>query len=485
VLQLGAGLLGSQLFRAHSLAAPESKRVRPSATVTGPVSGGRHGGPFGASVGDIAQQGYVEEEYFISGEAQRYEPIGALTADGKWNVQPAATAPFKTRILVRRPKNAARFTGTVVVEWTNVSAGYELSSADPPGLYEGHAYVAVSAQYVGLHGFRNATPHGLVQWDSQRYGSLSHPGDSYSYDIFSQVARVIGPMRHKTGVDPMGGLAVKRLIAVGGSQSAARLCSYINAVQPRERIFDAFVPFISFGYGTNFDDAILDLSQVEPAKHAQVLARMWTQTRLRDDADARVIVVNSEAEVLANFPVRQLDTPKFRCWEVAGAAHAPTSLLKLFSDQLVRDGLSSLVNPKHHASDVMWRPSYDAALWHVHRWLSGGPAPPSQPPVEVIAGNTPTIDRDVYGNAKGGIRLPELEVPIARYQGRDDRRGGGGLSGLTEPFTGEILAALYAAHEDYAAKIDTAARSAEAAGVILPYRTQEYIDQARTAPIPA
>jgi len=134
---------------------------------------------------------------------------------------------------------------------------------------------------------------------------------------------------------------------------------------------------------------------------------------------------------------------------------------------------------------VLWRPSYDAALWHVHRWLSGGPAPPSQPPVEVIADNTPTIDRDVYGNAKGGIRLPELEVPIARYQGRDDRRGGGGLSGLTEPFAGEILNALYATHEDYAARVEKAARSAEGAGVTLSYRTQEYIDQARAAPIPA
>ena len=452
---------------------------------TGPVTGGRLGWPYSAYVGDLARQGYIEEEYFISGQAQCYEPIGALTADGKWSIRPAGTAPFKTRILVRRPKDPGKFAGTVVVEWANVSAGFELLSADPPGLYEGLAFVSISAQYVGLHGFRNATPHGLVQWDSKRYGSLSHPGDAYSYDIFSQAARLIGPMRHRRTVDPMGGLAVKRLIAAGGSQSAARLCSYINAVQPRERIFDAFVPFISLGFGAVFDDAILDLSQVEAAKHAQVLARMWTQTRLRDDADARVMVVNSEAEVLSGFPVRQPDTPKFRCWEVAGAAHAPTSLMKLFSDQLVRDGMSSLVNPRHHASDVMWRPSYDAALWHMHRWLSGGPAPPSQPLVEVIAGNTPTIDRDVYGNAKGGIRLPELEVPIARYQGRDERLGGSGLSDLTEPFTGEILGALYATHGGCTARVEKAARSAETAGVILPYRTQEYIDQARAAPIPA
>ena len=46
--------------------------------VTGPVSGGQHGRPFGASTRDLSAEGYVEEEYFFSGQAPVYKPVGEL-----------------------------------------------------------------------------------------------------------------------------------------------------------------------------------------------------------------------------------------------------------------------------------------------------------------------------------------------------------------------------------------------------------------------
>src|SRR3546814_18818977 len=99
VLQFGAAMLGGILLGAKVEPAAAFGPVRPQKRplVTGPTKGGRHGQPFGGYFGDIAQRGYVEEEYFVSGEAQRYEPVGALTADGKWAFKPAGTAPFKTR----------------------------------------------------------------------------------------------------------------------------------------------------------------------------------------------------------------------------------------------------------------------------------------------------------------------------------------------------------------------------------------------------
>jgi hypothetical protein len=63
-----------------------------TATVTGPVSGGR-GVPATAPVIDLAEHGYVEEEFFVSGEAVAYEPVGTLGADGRWEVRETTTAP--------------------------------------------------------------------------------------------------------------------------------------------------------------------------------------------------------------------------------------------------------------------------------------------------------------------------------------------------------------------------------------------------------
>lgn len=72
--------------------------------VSGPIQGGGHGWAFGAYFGDIKKLGYVEEEYFLGGVAQRYSAAGALTPDGKWTVEKGSTSPYKTRILVRRPR---------------------------------------------------------------------------------------------------------------------------------------------------------------------------------------------------------------------------------------------------------------------------------------------------------------------------------------------------------------------------------------------
>ena len=113
-----------------------------------------------------------------------------------WEVEPAESAAYKTRILVYRPVNAARFNGTVVVEWFNVSGGLEAAPdwtlMHNELLRRGYAWIGVSAQYGGVEGYA-ATSLGLVKMDlktadARRYGSLSHPGDDYCYDIYSQAA---------------------------------------------------------------------------------------------------------------------------------------------------------------------------------------------------------------------------------------------------------------------------------------------------------
>lgn len=124
---------------------------------------------------------------------------------------------------MRRPCDLKKFNGTVVCEWANVSSGYEIAFADAEGYHRsGFAYAAISAQPAGVQGFPGATA-ALLPWDPERYGQLQVPGDSYSFDVFTQVAGVLAEERSRDGADPMGGLKVRHLIAIGGSQSATRL----------------------------------------------------------------------------------------------------------------------------------------------------------------------------------------------------------------------------------------------------------------------
>jgi hypothetical protein len=115
------------------------------------------------------------------------------------------------------------------MEWQNVTANYE-PDALWAGFHDhfmrrGYAWISVSAQQAGIHG----PVTGLKAWSPTRYGTLDVTqggtilDDALSFDIFSQAAQAV---RSSTGVDPMGGLRVERVIAMGWSQSAARVNTY-------------------------------------------------------------------------------------------------------------------------------------------------------------------------------------------------------------------------------------------------------------------
>jgi hypothetical protein len=140
---------------------------------------------------------------------------------------------------------------------------------------------------------------------------LSIPGDDYSYDIFTQAAGVVAPDRPRDGVDPMGGLEVQRLVAQGASQSAARLATYLNGVQPLTGRFDAFFLVMYFGGGTPLEvgDEVMTL---QPNVALERRPRIPEGVHLlRDDLGIPVMVTNTECEATACYGVRQPDTDTF------------------------------------------------------------------------------------------------------------------------------------------------------------------------------
>jgi Alpha/beta hydrolase domain len=395
--------------------------TRTGPEVLGPIGGSQP--PWGTPRRDPAAFGYCVEEYQLRGIAACYEPTSAPPADGRIDVRPLQTAAYQTRLLVIRPVDPTRFNHTVLLNWQNVSAGFEQAAPSDGELYRGYAWVGVSAQEVGLFGMpfedsrftgRRAQP--LAEHDPERYGMLHHPGDPGSFDIFSDAARAVGPERD-AAIDPLNGLEVHRVIAVGGSQSAMRLVTYANALHPRHRVVDGFCLSVWEGRAPGLLEG-----PISPG---------GGRTAIRDDLETPMVIVNSEAETLPLHRTGARDSEWIRFWEVAGTPHG-VARRNLGPDQRGR-----LANPLTYA------PIFESALRHVNRWLAEGQAPPSFPRIVVDPGAPPRIRRDSHGNAIGGIRLPELEVPVAEYRGMAIGTGRGPLFGSARPFPDDELRALY------------------------------------------
>ncbi|MEO5841216.1 MAG: alpha/beta hydrolase domain-containing protein, partial [Acidimicrobiales bacterium] len=411
----------------------------------------------------------------LAGDAQIYRHRSGTdrSFDGRWHAEPSGTAAFATRLLVRRPADPARFNGTVVLFWNNVSLGFDLLAGESPEIYDGgFAFVGVSAQRIGVHGYPGGASPGLAIWDPSRYGTLSIPSDSAAYDIFTQAAAFVGRDRPRGSSDPLDGLDVHHTVALGASQSANWLATYLNAVQPLSSAIDGFILDIYFGNGSPLETSPSAASRLAtPAAIPDAVAKMPPGAhRLRDDLGVPVFVLNSETEATGYYPVRQPDTDHFRHWEVAGHAHGSR---RRGTDRLPSNwprDLGTEDSPMGTPADaniLNMEPVRSAALQHFQRWLTDGTAPPRQPPIEFdVEARGPVIRRDHLGIALGGVRLPEVDVPTACHRGLA-RDGTLVLTGSTTPFSDEMLHALYPTRAVYRDRYTQAVAAAVEAGVVL------------------
>ena len=297
--------------------------------------------------------------------------------------------------------------------------------------------------------------------DPVRYGSLSHPGDSFSYDIFSQAGEAI---RHPTGVRPLGALKLKTVLAAGHSQSADRLVTYIDAIHQSAAVYDGFL----VKSRTILPAALSQAPQ--PAINAVGAAQ------IRSDLDIPVLIFETESDLgtLYYFFARQADSALVRVWEVAGTAHDDAYSLVVGRTDRGKAAVDTTYTPPVNAGcdlPVNAGPQQyveNAAIWALNRWVQKG-TPPRQaaPRLDVVAGGPPTITRDAHGNAVGGIRTPQVEVPIATLSGVGQEGVYCYLFGTTTPFDSATLASLYPKHSTYVSKIKKAKNAAVKAGFIL------------------
>jgi hypothetical protein len=418
----------------------------------------------------LEARGYVEHEFLLSSSARAYTAVGTPTADGHWAAKPTATAPFATRMYVRTPADASRFNGTVLVEWLNVSSGFDLDvtfgAAIDELLRAGYAYVGVSAQKVGVDFLKNSNP--------SRYGGLNHPGDDYSYDIFSQAGLAL---RGAFGVHPLGSLVPKQLLATGESQSASRMVTYINAIQPLAKVYDGFLVYSRGASASRLDSA----------------TPLPSNPRFRTD-QAPILDVQTEGDivVLRSHLARQSDTSRFRLWEVAGGSHADEHTLSRTNPPNPTTAGTPCVVRANSANTFA---VVSAAVAALDRWVRDGTLPTHSP--RITLGSDPSaadpVARDRFGNAKGGIRLPELEVPTATITGIANTAPPGALPlfqsfcrlfGQTHPFTSSQLASLYPTHRDYVEEYRDAVDAAVAKHFVVRADGDVLKATAAAAPVP-
>jgi hypothetical protein len=434
----------------------------PNPAVTGPVAApgipgsAAHNYTFFSTTHDLATHGYIEEEFFIEGAANRYNTPAQATGsviDGNH--------PYKTRIVVRRPASPRRFNGTVLVEWDNVTNNFDAENmwffAWEHMLQDGYIWVGVSAQNAGITA--------LKKFSNDRYGALdvthagSVMGDALSFDIFSQAGQALknpGPM------DMLGGLKPVHVIAIGESQSAQRLSTYVNSIHPLANVYDGFLLLSS-------------LNQ-----------------RIRTDLSVPVWKISTEYDVgFGEANVRQPDSAMFHSWEVAGTSHVDHHLRQSREPLELRDiGTSSEAgfSPNCGIPTVGTRVPIQyvlaSALDLLVKWVEKKAPPPAAPPLTTtMNGNQIVMSRDANGIALGGIRLAEAAVPTSVNNGTNTGPGTCSRWGYYKAFDVATLNKLYPTHAAYVSAVEKITNENLRAGFILKADADHTIKEARDSAI--
>jgi len=386
---------------------------------------------------DPADYGYVTDEFFVSG-----------TANGQ---------PYKTRILVRHPDPAERFSGIVVSEVMH-SNGFAVTfqPALKSVLTRGHVHVEIAAQQSNV----NTT---LKGFNAERYASLSIPSGAQTSEIVAQVGALI--KSNLTG-GPLSPLVARRLILQGTSQASGVLRTYQSQKHFQSRMPD----------GSAIVDGYLATSTLGSAKMMVLdvpTVHMPTMTE-----------VNSGALTGNQFRREDSDDPanRYRLYEVAGMAHANS-----------RDTPTYVPNPcAAPVSDFPWGAAAAMGLYHLVEWVDRGTVPPHAAPLEfdndTADGSRLALDEN--GNVKGGVRTTYVDVPVAQYGvpntgATPAANFNCSIAGTRLAYDAQDLRALYKNHGSYMSQLNRRLMELVREGWVLPEYMEDIRADAHAVEIPS
>ncbi len=472
-----------------------AKGAREVPSVTGPIGGNTASNhPFNAAAFqidplDLASVGYREDEYFLSGTANVYQ-YDSVADPYDTTVNVLRSGPYTNRILVRRPTDPRRFSGNVIIEVLNATNNYDL----PIFWSYDHAYFTSRGDvWIGITG-KPVTIAGLKRFNPTRYAALSwanpNPNETdatcptlYSivggsshatedgllYDVLSQTASLV---RSSGASNPLNGYKVKAVYAAGYSQSAIDLVGYINAITPRIKgapIFDGY--FVGSGFGIQ-----APLNQCSPTPGAGDPRNVL---RSRNGA---IVATQSQSDYNSARQAFRADSDaaddRYRYYEAAGPAHVVVQQTTSAPDATDTHAAGGTTLVEDYAtckagarlSNFPGADLLDASFAFLEGWVRDGTVPPHAP-LLAATGTPPALTEtlDAYGNAVGGVRAPEVDVPVATYTSQT------GTSSLNCSLSGEVtrlarsqLLALYPTKAAYLSSFVTDTLAVANTGFLTP-----------------
>jgi len=366
---------------------------------------------------------YITEEFFVSGTAK--------------------DAPYATRIIVRRPKNASAFSGVAVSEALHAggrSLIFEWSRQSI--LTRHHLFVEIvhSAANIGL----------LKNFNAERYATLNIAAGQTN-EIIAQVGMLI-----KSGTGPFAGYRVRATTLMGTSASSGTVRAYL-ADHPNLRMANGTAIFDGFLLTSTNGNRPLPIVDVP-------IIQMPTQTEVVTWAETGIAYRRPDSDEPGN---------RFRLYEVAGMPHNNS-----------RDSPAFLNDPCTLPVTDFPAGAFTAlGLNFLVEWVTTGKTPPHAPPIAVDqnpANDGSHLALDEFGNAKGGIRNVWVDVPIATYgvfgKGKttaQDRLCQ--LAGTKVPLAEATLKTLYPKKGQYANHVERRLTELISQGWFLP----EYADMVR------
>ncbi|MFT4886855.1 MAG: hypothetical protein ACI8V0_001077 [Pseudohongiellaceae bacterium] len=495
-----AGLLSLTLHGAalHSQSL-SAGQVAALAQVTGPVAVSALSHPFGAAdhtlqPQDMAALGYIEEEFFISGNANVYDWPERDTLEVR-----TPDVPYTTRLLIRRPAQAARFSGNVVVEMLNPSNLFDLNIAwamsHTQMLRNGDAWVGITAKPIAVET--------LKQFDAQRYAPLSWANplaatdpmncevsrdttqateNGLIWDIHTQVgtwlksADSTNPFNYNTSAS-----MAQKLYAWGYSQTGSFLYTYLNAIHPQvtkargKSLFDGYLVAVSSG-PSPINQCAPRIARDDPRRPIQ-------------NAGVPVIHIMSQSDYLFGIASRQPDSDspndQFRRYEIAGSGHASPD--ELYWGPKPADLLTAgravppLACNEGPRSRFPNRLAFNAALVWLDQWARNNIAPPHADLIQVVDGQ-PVLDE--HANVIGGLRSPYVDVPTSTWNGNSTGESFCRIAGHEIPFSAEKLKALYPTHSAYVNAVSASVRELVSQGFLLEADGAEVIQEAQQTNAP-
>ena len=454
-----------------------------------PVTADSH--PFITAVNacEFEKNGYLEDEYFLTGTANIYEEDAA----GKLSVS-TPDAPYTTRILVRRPADPARFSGNVVLEVLNSSANYDIDR-DWQMMWRhiirhGDIYIGISSKghvvdalkrfdpvrYAPIN-WANPTPDRPAPKNANPFSFLKQFESGLFWDILVDFAKAL---RTDTELNPIREYGKNWLYLVGWSQSGGYIARILNtfAYLPENckdgPLFDGYL-----NTGSGAGNA--------PINSYSASWRMgWggapSSSILRSKEPC--IAVNTESENRSTFWYGDFDEPncKFRTWQIPCSSHDTEYTLIRYYDAMMDDmrKAGTIQTWEGYLGEPMntpYEPIFCAALQALYNWVREGIPAPHAPKIKTEMTYEPSDKtgalvanrKDIFGNALGGIRYPTADCPTAAYQSYSDRKDGSiqMMFGQCTPFSPALLQSIYGDLANYRKLAEKSADSAVAKGFVL------------------